>query len=128
VTLRILFTGEGTSDNGLVPHIERVAVECGVQAVVTAPDFGRLGLGHCHAVTDKLHVIRALGDAYDLLIVHRDEDRVQPDERRKEIAMSNDMEWPNHPHVAVIRYGPLKRGCCLMKPLSGGSRRIPTAA
>ncbi|MGA5648494.1 hypothetical protein [Streptomyces seoulensis] len=102
MTLRILFTGEGTSDNGLVPHIEMVAAESGVQAVVTAPDFGRLGPAHCHAVTDKLRTIRNLGDTYDLVIVHRDADRVSPDDRRREVSQAVAMEWPGHPHIAVV--------------------------
>nr|WP_237525504.1 AAA family ATPase [Streptomyces sp. SID4985] len=102
VTLRILFTGEGTSDNGLVPHIEMVAAERGVQAVVTAPDFGRLGPDHWHAVTDRLRAVISLGDTYDLVIVHRDADRVSPDDRRKEVAEAVTREWLEHPHIAVV--------------------------
>ncbi|MGW4765277.1 DUF4276 family protein [Streptomyces pseudogriseolus] len=102
MTLRILFTGEGTSDNGLVPHIEAVAAEIGKQAVVTAPDFGRLGLTGCHAVADKLDTIRKLGDSYDLVIVHRDSDSTAPKMRYQEVAEAVAAQWPESPYVAVV--------------------------
>lgn len=102
MTLRILFTGEGTSDNGLVPHIEAVAAAGGRHAVVTAPDFGRLGLTDCHAVADKLRALRGLGDTYDLVIVHRDSDTVGPEKRHQEVSEAVTTEWPGRPHVAVI--------------------------
>ncbi|MGY5013397.1 DUF4276 family protein [Streptomyces sp. 900105755] len=102
MTLRILFTGEGTSDNGLVPHIEAVAAEGGTQAVVTAPDFGRLGFTECHAVAEKLRAVRDLGDAYDLVIVHRDADSVAPEKRHQEVAQAVTSEWPGRPHIAVV--------------------------
>ncbi|MFE0491740.1 DUF4276 family protein [Streptomyces griseoaurantiacus] len=102
MTLRVLFTGEGTSDNGLVPHIEAVAAEIGTQAVVTAPDFGRLGLTDCHAVADKLREVRNLGGAYDLVIVHRDADGVDPGKRHQEVAEAVASEWSDRPHVAVV--------------------------
>ncbi|MFF3891125.1 DUF4276 family protein [Streptomyces sp. NPDC001914] len=102
MTLRILFTGEGTSDNGLVPHVETVAAEVGVQAVVTAPDFGRLGLTDCHAVADKLRAVRSLGDDYDLVIVHRDADGGSPHKRYEEVAEAVTSEWSGRPHIAVV--------------------------
>ncbi|MCH5676711.1 DUF4276 family protein [Streptomyces gilvus] len=102
MTLRVLFTGEGTSDNGLVPHIEAVAAEAGTRAVVTAPDFGRLGLTDCHAVADKLRAVRSLDDAYDLVIVHRDADGVDPGKRHQEVAEAVTSEWPGRPHIAVV--------------------------
>ncbi|MEU2553805.1 DUF4276 family protein [Streptomyces sp. NPDC013313] len=102
MTLRILFTGEGTSDNGLVPHVEAVAAEADLQAVVTAPDFGRLGLTDCHAVADKLRALRNLGDDYDLVIVHRDADGVHPEKRHQEVAEAVTSEWPGRPHIAVV--------------------------
>lgn len=102
MTLRILFAGEGTSDNGLVPHVEMVAAEVGVQAVVTAPDFGRLGLTDRHAVADKLRAVRSLGDDYDLVIVHRDADGGLPQKRYQEVAEAVASEWSGRPHITVV--------------------------
>ncbi|WP_381794126.1 DUF4276 family protein [Streptomyces niveus] len=102
MTLRILFTGEGTSDNGLVPHIEAVAAHGGTPVSVTSPDFGRLGFAHCHSVSEKLRSAREFGDDYDLIMVHRDADRASPKDRLEEVAKAVATEWPGHPHVAVI--------------------------
>ncbi|NMO35326.1 DUF4276 family protein [Streptomyces sp. GMY01] len=102
MTLRILFTGEGTSDDGLVPHIETVAAVGGTPVTVTAPDFGRLGSTHCHSVPEKLRVARRLGDDYDLIIIHRDADKFPAEDRRAEIAKAVAAEWPAHPHIAVV--------------------------
>jgi hypothetical protein len=102
VTIRILFTGEGTSDDGLVPHVEAVAALVGRSVSVTAPDFGRLGSAHCHSVPDKLRTVREFGDDYDLIIVHRDADGTPAQERKEEIAKAVAAEWPGHPHIAVV--------------------------
>ncbi|MEH0443613.1 DUF4276 family protein [Streptomyces sp. B21-102] len=102
MTLRILFTGEGTSDDGLVPHIEAVAASSGKAVSITSPDFGRLGFTSCHAVPEKLREVRKFGDDYDLIIVHRDADGTSGDDRREEVAKAVAAEWPGHPHIAVV--------------------------
>ncbi|WP_308798168.1 DUF4276 family protein [Streptomyces sp. UH6] len=85
-----------------MPHIESVAADAGIQALVTSPDLGRLGLANCHAVPDKLRALRQLGGGYDLVIVHRDADRETTEARRREIAAAVEAEWPDHPHIAVV--------------------------
>ncbi|MEU6484421.1 DUF4276 family protein [Streptomyces sp. NPDC046887] len=102
MTFRILFTGEGSSDNGLVPHIEFVAAKCGVPVAVTSPDFGRLNHAKAHAVRDKLRAVQGFGGDYDLVIVHRDADRGPAEERRLEIAEAMAQEWPGQNHIAVV--------------------------
>ncbi|MFH9353762.1 DUF4276 family protein [Kitasatospora sp. NPDC017646] len=102
MTIRMLFTGEGTSDNGLVPHVESIASMSGTQVSVTSPDFGRLGFTGAHSVIEKLRTVRKFGDDYDLLVVHRDADRDHPQKRRNEIADAVAREWPGHPHIAVV--------------------------
>ncbi|MCZ7414916.1 MULTISPECIES: DUF4276 family protein [unclassified Streptomyces] len=102
MTLRILFTGEGTSDAGLKPHIEAVAAQSGRSVTVAAPELGRLGVGSCHSIPEKLHVLKELGDVYDIVIVHRDADRGTPAERENEIAEAVAAQWPGRPHVAVV--------------------------
>ncbi|MEU6438548.1 DUF4276 family protein [Streptomyces albidoflavus] len=121
MTLRILFTGEGTSDNGLVPHIEMVAAEVGVSAAVTAPDFGRLDTRNCHSVAEKLKAARWMGDHYDLVIVHRDADRAGRKERCDEIAQAVLDEWPGCPHIAVIPVRALEAWLLVDEP---GIRRV----
>lgn len=102
MTLRILFTGEGTSDDGLVPHIETISAVGGRSVTVTAPDFSRLGFTNCHSVLEKLRAVREFGDDYDLIVVHRDADRFSVDDRKEEIAKAVAEEWPGHPHIAVV--------------------------
>jgi hypothetical protein len=116
MTLRILFTGEGTSDDGLVPHIEAVAASAGKPVSITSPDFGRLGFTSCHAVPEKLRRVREFGDDYDLIIVHRDADGASASDRREEIAKAVAAEWPVHPHIAVVPVRMLEAWLLLDEP------------
>ncbi|WP_033218214.1 DUF4276 family protein [Kitasatospora phosalacinea] len=102
MTFRVLFTGEGSSDDGLVRHIEAIVARAGRTASVTSPDFGRLSNVAAHSVPDKLRVARKFGDDYDLIAIHRDADRAGVSERREEIAEAVASEWPNCPHIAVV--------------------------
>lgn len=81
---RVLFLGEGSSDEGLVNHIERIADDCGVPILLTTPRMDLLDLPD-HSVRGKLDVIRKLGGEYDLVIVHRDADGDGPEARLEEI-------------------------------------------
>jgi Domain of unknown function (DUF4276) len=101
MTLRVLFLSEGTSDGGLVPHVERIAVEAGVPIVVSAPDLRWLDSDGL-SVPDKLRTVRRLSDSYDLAVLQRDADAVGPECRRKEIASAIADEWPGLAHVPVI--------------------------
>ncbi|MFJ8843986.1 hypothetical protein ACIRFF_13910 [Streptomyces cyaneofuscatus] len=102
MTARVLFIGEGSSDNGLVPHIESIAVRKGLDVSVTVPDFGLLRLPTGHSVPDKLRVARTLGGSYDLVVVQRDADRGPAQDRKDEIEKAVDAEWPGLRHVAVV--------------------------
>ncbi|MBT2897831.1 DUF4276 family protein [Streptomyces sp. McG3] len=102
MTARVLFIGEGSSDNGLVPHIESIGVRKGLDVSVTVPDFGLLRLPTGHSVPDKLRAARALGGSYDLAVVQRDADRGPAQDRKDEIEKAVDSEWPDLRHVAVV--------------------------
>ncbi|MET8056419.1 hypothetical protein [Streptomyces microflavus] len=102
MTARVLFIGEGSSDNGLVPHIESIAVRKGLDVSVTVPDFGLLRLPTGHSVPDKLRAARSLGGSYDLAVVQRDADRGPAQDRKDEIEKAVDAEWPGLRHVAVV--------------------------
>ncbi len=100
--MRVLFLGEGSSDNGIAPHIETLAAEHGIPVALTVPDLsllvGRVG----HSVSDKLRALRRIGGEYDLVVVHRDADRGSPADRRREIADAIAAEWPDLAHVPAV--------------------------
>ncbi|MER0447332.1 hypothetical protein ABR738_22745 [Streptomyces sp. Edi4] len=102
MTLRVLFIGEGSSDNGLVPHVESLAVRKGLRVSVTVPDFGLLALPTGHSVPEKLLAARRLGGDYDLAVVQRDAGRGPAQDRRDEIRAAVSTEWPGLRHVAVV--------------------------
>ncbi|WP_079086561.1 DUF4276 family protein [Streptomyces silvensis] len=102
MTTRVLFIGEGSSDNGLVRHVESIAARKGVDASITVPDFGLLPLPTGHCVRDKLQAARKLHGTYDLVVVQRDADRGPVQDRRDEIAQAVSAEWPGLHHVAVV--------------------------
>ncbi|MFF6903053.1 hypothetical protein [Streptomyces hydrogenans] len=68
MTTRILFIGEGSSDNGLVRHIEFIAARAGLDASITVPDFGLLRPPPGHSVQEKLQAARKLDGTYDLVL------------------------------------------------------------
>ncbi|MFG2721401.1 hypothetical protein ACGFW5_24350 [Streptomyces sp. NPDC048416] len=102
MTARVLFIGEGSSDNGLVPHVESLAARKGLRVSVTVPDFGLLRLPTGHSVPEKLQAARRLGGDYDLVVVQRDADRGPAQDRRNEVEAAVSAEWPGLRHVAVI--------------------------
>ncbi|MFJ3893559.1 hypothetical protein [Streptomyces sp. NPDC090083] len=102
MTARILFIGEGSSDNGLVPHIESIAARKELDISITVPDFGLLRPTTGHSVPDKLRAARTLGGTYDLAVVQRDADRGPAQDRKDEIKDAVLAEWPSLQHVAVV--------------------------
>lgn len=82
---RVLFLGEGPSDDGIRIHIERMAVECGVEISLTAPNAEMLPTTE-RSVTGKLNAIRKLGGSYELVFIHRDADGAGREARVSEIA------------------------------------------
>ncbi|MEU5466231.1 hypothetical protein ACH41C_06695 [Streptomyces althioticus] len=102
MTVRVLFLSEGTSDQGLVSHVEGIAADLGVAVTVSAPDLRWLRSHVGQSVPDKLRTTRELGGTYDLAVVQRDADRGSPDLRRAEIAEAVDEAWPELAHVPVV--------------------------
>ncbi|GCD98968.1 DUF4276 family protein [Embleya hyalina] len=103
MTLRVLYICEGSSDTGLKLHIEEIAAEAGYELLVTVPNFDRLRESTGRAVADKLRVARRLDDAhYDIALIHRDADNVQPLHRCQEISAAVTQEWPGLAHVPII--------------------------
>ncbi|MFJ9556060.1 hypothetical protein ACIRPH_19755 [Nocardiopsis sp. NPDC101807] len=101
MTLRILFLGEGSSDDGIADHIGAIAADRGVEVTVTNPELGRLEhVGH--ALTDKLAAITNLGGEYELVAVHRDADSMGRDARLAEIGNAVRAHMPQVVHVPIV--------------------------
>ena len=98
---RILFLGEGTSDEGIAVHVERIAEGCGLDVALTVPDLGLLPLKD-RTVRGKLEAVMTLGATFDLVVVHRDSDNVDRREREQEIREAVEIAVPECPHVAVV--------------------------
>ena len=102
MSIRVLFLGEGSSDNGLITHIESVAVSIGIDVLVSAPELARLPRPPGHSVAAKLTAVRDMGGIYELVVIHRDSDNVQPQERRNEVAQAIESCMPHVEHIAVV--------------------------
>ncbi|MGF1466664.1 MAG: DUF4276 family protein [Sandaracinaceae bacterium] len=87
--IRFLFVGEGTSDDGLVPHLEALLVEAGADAAEgETVDYGRLRIAKPgrRTVSAKLGIGLRLAAPVDMVFVHRDADSRDPEPRRREVA------------------------------------------
>jgi hypothetical protein len=102
VTVRILFLGEGTSDSGIVPQIERIASGLDIEIVVTDPDLSRLPNPPGRAVVSKLSAALEIGGKYELIVVHRDADRDGRNARLTEISNAISSISPDSCFTAVI--------------------------
>jgi hypothetical protein len=100
--LRVLFLGEGTSDEGIALHVERIAAECGVDVAITVPRLEFVPGYLDRSVAGKLLGIRRMGGTYDVVVVHRDGDRDGRDARLKEIRAAVEEVMPDVNHVCVI--------------------------
>jgi hypothetical protein len=102
VTVRALFLGEGTSDSGIIPQIETLAANHGIDIAITDPDLARLPKPPGRAVSEKLRAIIEMDGRYDLIIIHRDADRDGRAARLAEITDAVKAHASGTPHAAVI--------------------------
>lgn len=102
MTVRVVFLGEGTSDGGLVTHIETIAARQDIDVAVTAPDLGQLPMPPGRAVDAKPRAVAELGGVYDLIVVHRDADNQGVSAREREIAAAVESVANSVPHVPVV--------------------------
>lgn len=85
--LHFVFVGEGSSDEGLVPHLEKLCITAGAdEATGVAPDLRRLPNQVGHSVFEKMQAALRLEPTADLIFVHRDADCRDPEPRYQEIA------------------------------------------
>ncbi|GGO66560.1 DUF4276 family protein [Nonomuraea cavernae] len=102
MSLRILFLGEGTSDSGITTHVRRIAIENGLDVVITDPMMERLPPSRRRTTKSKLEMIKEIGGAYELVIVHRDADRDGRECRLREIETAVAEVMPGIPFAGVI--------------------------
>lgn len=102
MTIRVLFLREGTSDEGIVRHIETIAVRAGVPVAVTDPPFDEHNEQIGSSVSAKLRAVAKVGTRHDLIVVHRDADGAGVEARVAEIAEAVRCEAPGSPFVPVV--------------------------
>lgn len=102
MTIRIVFLREGTSDSGIVSHIEAIAADLDLDVTVTDPELDRLPRPPGLAVEAKLRAVLDVGGTYDLIVVHRDAENQGVDARVGEIADAVAAVAESIPHVPVV--------------------------
>lgn len=84
--IHFILVAEGTSDHGLVPHLQELCVLCGAdEATGIAPDLGALPDPPGRQVRKCVEAAIRLEPRANLVFVHRDSDRGDPELRRQEI-------------------------------------------
>ena len=102
-TLQFIFIGEGASDSGLVPHLEKLCIELGADDVTgTAVDYQRLGSNVARTVDAKLRAVMILEPNVNLIFVHRDADSLDFTPRYEEIKKAIETNNSLQECVAVI--------------------------
>lgn len=87
IRIQFIFLGEGTSDSGLIPHLENLCVQLGADEVTgAAVDFRRLSGNIAGTVEAKLKAALKLEPNTNLIFVHRDSDSRDSMPRYEEIA------------------------------------------
>lgn len=96
--MRFLFACEGSSDVGLVPHIERLIVEHSNGGTVEGESWF-----HCNPLAEKVRTgMQAAENAVDVLFVHRDADRAGAEARLLEITHAVEVAGVAVPWVSVV--------------------------
>lgn len=103
VRVHFILIAEGSSDDALLPHLEKLCIDQGATEVTgTAPDFGRLATAVGHSVQAKLTAAMDLEPGANLVFIHRDADGRDPQPRYDEIAVAAAAIRLNKPYVAVV--------------------------
>ena len=103
VRLHFVLVGEGSSDDGLIPHLENLCIEQGATEVTgTAPDFARLPDRVGHTVSAKLAAAIQLEPSANLFFLHRDADARNSTPRYEEITAAVVENGLESEYVAVV--------------------------
>lgn len=101
--VRFALIAEGTSERGLVPHLEALCVRSGaVEAIGSFPDLARLPRPPGRDVAAKVKKVLELDPHLDIVFVHRDADAPDPEPRIAEIASACASVAACPRHVAVV--------------------------
>jgi len=101
--IHFVLIGEGTSDSGLIPHLEELCIFAGADEVSgTSPDFQRLRMPVGGQVESKVRATLLLEPNANLIFVHRDADSRDPEPRYAEISQAINAAHCTKPHVAVV--------------------------
>ena len=101
--IHFVLVGEGTSDDGLIPHLETLCIELGASEVTgTALDFQRLDRPIRKTVLAKLQAALQLEPTATLFFIHRDADRQDPRPRYDEIRDAVGRCGLRKPYVSLV--------------------------
>lgn len=101
--IHFVLVGEGTSDDGLIPHLENLCIHLGADEVTgTGVDFRRLGQAIGHSLQAKLGAAIQLEPDANLYFLHRDADSPDPAPRYAEIANAVEAVELTQEWVALI--------------------------
>jgi hypothetical protein len=101
--IHFVFVGEGSSDDGLIPHLENLCIEAGATEVTgVALDFRRLPEAVGHSVQAKVRAASFLEPEANLLFVHRDADSRDGSARYDEVAGAAAACGCRQPVVCVV--------------------------
>ena len=101
--VHFVFIGEGSSDDGIISHLESLCIDAGATEVTgVAPDFRRLRDSVGHTVEAKLRAALALEPEANLVFVHRDADARSGSARYREITTAAIACRCDKPLVCVV--------------------------
>ena len=101
--IHFILIGEGSSDEGLIPHLENLCIECGAEEVTgVAPDLRRLPYSVGHSVEEKLRETLRLEPKANLIFIHRDADSSDAQPRYQEIEQAVNVCQLDKLWVAVV--------------------------
>lgn len=84
--IQFILISEGPSDEGLIPHLQKLCIDAGADEVVgAAPDYRRLPQPIGRTVADKIRATMLLEPQANLIFIHRDADGPQSEPRHREI-------------------------------------------
>ena len=101
--ISFIFVCEGTSDAGLIQHLEVLCVKHGAdEAMGMYPDFSRLDLTD-KSVSEKVAAALRLEPNANLIFIHRDADAPDPEPRYDDIHAHMKKVETTIKYVAVVR-------------------------
>jgi hypothetical protein len=101
--IHFVLVSEGTSDEGLIPHLENLCIELGASEVTGTPlDFQRLERPVRSTVAAKLQAAMKLEPTANLFFIHRDADSRDPSPRYAEISDAVSQCVLEKPWIALV--------------------------